>query len=414
MQTLLDAKDLGLPAEGRARPPSGDEILDRSSLSGQMGSLNSSDTLAPLLLALHAPRARVQKPAQHLVEHGGESRQSHGKLMLNLDAVSHDSAHAPVASSNILVKRSAHPMTPVFAKRRNFAFSQTIPSRVPKPNMQLETLSDSFALSKFLTYAPQPAAWAFCVPFLAPWAQDILVALALAAAAKIWIKLWSELAKREYLPSTLTRKLIHTGTGPMFVVGWAFFSNTPYARLAACAVPVINLMRLWFASRESSTSTDRSELVAALSRSGGAGEVAKGPFYYTLVLLLATAFSFRALPGAIAVCQMAVGDGLADIVGRRVGKTKWGFVKNKTIEGSAAFLIGAFAASLGMVAGANFVGYTQLTVQAAAVPLLMVSLVCTLVELFSVFIQKAVGDFADDNLTVPLVGGILSAVLLRG
>ena len=42
---------------------------------------------------------------------------------------------------------------------------------------------------------------------------------------------------------------------------------------------------------------------------------------------------------------MAVGDGPADIVGRRFGRTPWPAVPDKTVEGSAAFVAGAFAAS---------------------------------------------------------------------
>jgi len=383
-------------------------------LNGQGRSSNSSDVLPSILLAVHPPAARVRAPMQKLlVQHGGESRQPQPPIVPM--RVQERSDGTVIGSG---ARRSPHPTTPVFAKRRNLAslgFMEAVPARTAKPKMQMQTIANP--ILRFLACLAPPAvlaqganAWVFHIPFLSPAVQDVIVALSLALAAKIWIKFWSELASRDILPSTLTRKLIHTGTGPMFVVGWAFFSHEPYAILAACAVPVINLSRLLLASREKSS---KSEIVSALSRSGSAGEVARGPFYYTLVLLLATAFSFRRLPGAIAVCQMAVGDGLADIVGRRIGRTKWGFVKNKTVEGSVAFLLGAFASSLGMVAGANAVGYTQLTVQAAALPLMVISVACTLTELLSASIQRCFGDLADDNITVPVVGGLLAAIFLR-
>jgi dolichol kinase len=243
--------------------------------------------------------------------------------------------------------------------------------------------------------------------------QDILVALVLASAAKIWVKLWSVVAERGWLRSTLTRKLIHTGTGPLFVAGWVLFSGAPTAILTACGVPVINLVRLWLAARDKTTNAESSALVSALSRSGAAAEVKKGPFYYTLVLLAATVCSFRALPGAIAVCQMAVGDGLADIVGRRLGRTKWGFVANKTVEGSLAFVIGAFASSLGMLALFRAVGYTTVTIQAAILPLCAISVACAAVELLSAPLRRLIGEYGDDNITVPLIGGILTALFLH-
>jgi dolichol kinase len=419
VQTVMsEPMEIGLRARRLPRPLPGEEVLERPHFSSRERSLNSSNTFAPLLLAVHPTAARLQIPAQKLALHDGvPSQPQRHSAPLHLHGAS---GRATVLESESGTKHARLPTTPFFAKRRNFAsreFAHTVPVRSVEPKMQLETMpgvANALAFLPAHVFAPSAnGAWVFRVPFLSPTLQDILVALILAAAAKIWIKFWSELARREYLPSTLTRKIIHTGTGPMFVLGWAFFSDSPYAILTACAVPVINLTRLWLASRESTTRSQNSEVVLALSRSGKAGEVAKGPFYYTLVLLLSTVFSFRCLPGAIAVCQMAVGDGLADIIGRRFGKTKWGFVKNKTIEGSAAFLVGAFIASYGMVAGAIAVGYTNLTLQAAVLPLLVISVACTLVELFSVFSQKIIGDLADDNLTVPFFGFVLSAIFLH-
>lgn len=46
---------------------------------------------------------------------------------------------------------------------------------------------------------------------------------------------------------------------------------------------------------------------------------------------------------------MAVGDGMADLVGRRFGKHKWQKGGHKSIEGSAAFASGSFLASMGMI-----------------------------------------------------------------
>jgi len=247
-----------------------------------------------------------------------------------------------------------------------------------------------------------------------PIARDAGCALVLALLAKVWVAFWGTLAKTGTLQPTLTRKLIHAGTGPLFVMGWPFFSDGPTAVLAACAVPVINLARLWLAGRAGLVNSDTDQLVASLSRTGDAKEVARGPFYYTLVLLAATALSFRALPGVIAVCQMAVGDGFADIVGRRVGRTKWGFVESKSVEGSVAFVLSAWAASLGMLAGCHYFGYTAITVQAAAMPMAFISVACAAIELLSAPVQRVLGELGDDNLTVPFVGALLAMLLLPG
>jgi len=236
-------------------------------------------------------------------------------------------------------------------------------------------------------------------------ARDTACAVVLAVAAKVWVKLWSWLASSGKLPSTLTRKLIHAGTGPLFVLGWPLFSDAPTAVLFACAVPVINLARLWLAG-QSRAGSDGAELISSLSRSGDAKEVVGGPFYYTLVLLLATALSWRSIAGVVAVCQMAVGDGFADIIGRKLGKNKWPFSPDKSIEGSAAFALSAFVSSLLMLGGCHALGYTSLTMSVAALPLLVISVACAGVELFP--------QLGDDNLTVPFFGALLAKLLLCG
>ena len=67
-----------------------------------------------------------------------------------------------------------------------------------------------------------------------------------------------------------------------------------------------------------------------------------------------------------------------------------------------------------MLSGCHFLGYTALTVRTAALPMLFISVVCATVELLSAPLSKVVGEFADDNLTVPFVAALLSVLLLRG
>eukprot|EP01083_Nonionella_stella_P257174 880529_1 len=48
---------------------------------------------------------------------------------------------------------------------------------------------------------------------------------------------------------------------------------------------------------------------------------------------------------------MAGGDGLADLVGRRLGSSnKWFFNKDKSMAGSAAFVAGSFVGSYSVIA----------------------------------------------------------------
>lgn len=162
------------------------------------------------------------------------------------------------------------------------------------------------------------------------------------------------------------------------------------------------------------------------------------------MLLAATLLGFRSVVAAVAVCQMAVGDGVADIVGRRYappplpppptaaarmptscvsarspsvrrhrwGTIKWPFSDSKSYAGTGAFVVGAWAASLGVVSVYHTFGYTALTAQAAVVPLLAVSVASALVELLPKG-QGVMAVLTDDNLTVPACAALVGSLLLR-
>ena len=100
---------------------------------------------------------------------------------------------------------------------------------------------------------------------------------------------------------------------------------------------------------------------------------------------------------------MAVGDGLADIVGRKFGRAKWFCNADKSYVGSLAFAVGATAASLGLLSWLGLVGAisSDLVLAVAAI-----STVCALVEV-APFLA-----WADDNLSVPFVGALLAYLFL--
>ncbi len=54
--------------------------------------------------------------------------------------------------------------------------------------------------------------------------------------------------------------------------------------------------------------------------------------------------------GVVLLATMACGDGLADLVGRRLGSTnKWFFNQSKSKAGSTAFVAGSFVPSFGLI-----------------------------------------------------------------
>ncbi len=248
--------------------------------------------------------------------------------------------------------------------------------------------------------------------------HDTAVTVFAFAGAYAWLDVWVRLANRGFDPK-LSRKIIHSGSAPLFMLLWPLYSSAPSARYVAAVVPLLQAVRLIAAGklRTSPTATTTAAgsprgqgavvdggIAKAISRSGSAQEAIQGPLIYTLVLLVATAAFFRDTPvGVVAILQMAMGDGLADIVGRRFGSTKWPFSAHKSYMGSLAFVLGSFVACSGILALYSATGVLQLDIVAALPRILLISVICSIVELV---------DIADDNWTVPLAGGIAAKLLL--
>ena len=210
-----------------------------------------------------------------------------------------------------------------------------------------------------------------------------------AAGAVAWIKIWTQLAEKGAIDAKLARKIVHCGSGPLYLLVWRFYSDAALAPVIAALVPALNVIKLQKASQ------DDNELSRAISRSGDPSEVLGGPYVYTWVLLLAALVAFRTPYAIVAVAQMAVGDGLADIIGRRFGSKKWFCNPDKSYAGSLAFIIGATVASMGLLRWLGF--------PAPLAPLFTISCACALVEVLLTDV--------DDNASVPLVGGLLALTL---
>lgn len=142
----------------------------------------------------------------------------------------------------------------------------------------------------------------------------------------------------------------------------------------------------------------RDEVISAVSRSGSNQEALGGPFLYAIGLFGLTAIFFRNSPVAIvAISQMAAGDGLADIIGRKFGKTKWSFSPDKSLIGTFAFLVSGFLCSWSLL---YWILGDHLDMNAVFWPLAWISVASATVELFS--------NVIDDNILVPLVSAVLS------
>ena len=121
--------------------------------------------------------------------------------------------------------------------------------------------------------------------------------------------------------------------------------------------------------------------VQAMSRTGNPREILRGPLYYGLVFVIITIFFWYDSPtGIVALMLMCGGDGLADILGRRYGKTHIPWNPRKSWIGSIAMFSGGLILSLAILAIYISVGIFDSTLIDLIPAILFISLLATIVE----------------------------------
>jgi len=160
------------------------------------------------------------------------------------------------------------------------------------------------------------------------------------AIALGWLRLMDFLAHRGWIESRLSRKLIHIGTGPIFVLCWLMFPEVPYARWLAALVPF--LITVQFALIGLGVIKDEAS-VKAMSRTGDRREILRGPLFYGIVFVVMTLIYWKDSPiGMTALMLMCGGDGLAEILGRGLKSAQLPWSRNKTWFGSLGMLLGGW------------------------------------------------------------------------
>lgn len=160
------------------------------------------------------------------------------------------------------------------------------------------------------------------------------------AASLLWLRIVDFLALKGVISSQLSRKIIHIGTGPIFVLCWLLFPNVPAARYVAAVVPL--LITIQFFLIGIGVIKDQAA-VEAMSRSGDPREILKGPLIYGIMFVLLTILFWYDHPaGIIGLMVLCGGDGLADVVGRRVKSSPIPWSRSKTIAGTIAMFVGSF------------------------------------------------------------------------
>jgi phytol kinase len=227
--------------------------------------------------------------------------------------------------------------------------------------------------------------------------RNIIAMILTFAAALIWLRLNDNFAQRGWVSSHTSRKIIHIGTGPIFVLCWLLFSDVPYARYLAAIVPLA--ITFQFALVGFGLMKDEGA-VQGMSRTGDPREILRGPLYYGIVFILLTIIFWKANPtGIIALMMLCGGDGLAEIIGRRYGHTRLPWNKVKSWLGSLGFFAGSWLLSAFVLAVFLAAGIFPDPFSSYLLPITVISLVSSMVE--SITPQDL------DNLSVPAFAVLL-------
>uniref|UniRef100_A0A0D9V7F4 Uncharacterized protein n=1 Tax=Leersia perrieri TaxID=77586 RepID=A0A0D9V7F4_9ORYZ len=218
-------------------------------------------------------------------------------------------------------------------------------------------------------------------------AHDLVSAAVTAGVALALLRFFEELAKRGVFEQDGTN---------------ALYSSGSYAPFLAAVAPGINIIRMLLLG----LGVMKNEaMVKSMSRYGDYRELLKGPLYYATTITFATSVFWRTSPIAIAlICNLCAGDGLADIVGRRLGKEKLPYNPNKSYAGSIAMALAGFLASIGYMHYFQTFGFIEES-WSLAFGFLVVSVTAALVE------SHPISSHLDDNLTVPLTSFLVGSLV---
>jgi len=233
--------------------------------------------------------------------------------------------------------------------------------------------------------------------------QSNLLAFVITAALALgWLRLNDYFVHKGWINGPVSRKIIHMGTGPIFVLCWLLFPDTAYSRYIAALIPLG--ITAQFALVGLGILKDPSA-VQAMSRSGDRREILRGPLFYGIVFVILTIWFWKDNAiGIVALMLLCGGDGLADIIGKRYGSVKLPWSNQKSIAGSLAVLAGGWVFTLivvGIYLGLNVWDKSLIDY---VLPITVIALVGAIVESL---------PFRDiDNLTVPAVAIFLGYLIL--
>lgn len=227
--------------------------------------------------------------------------------------------------------------------------------------------------------------------------QDILVMILSSIISISFFYFTDWIKKKKIASQYFTRKLIHLALAPIFLFTFLFYSGEWFSPWIAVTIPIIYFIAILLINLEI---VKLSQLTTTMSRSGDPRELLRGIAYYLVVVIIVCIIGWTSYPlkswfsplSIFVISILAVGDGLADIIGRKMDRFKFKIFAEKSIPGSVAMFISSLFACLAFL---TVFGYDVLSM--AFLTLIIVT-IATIVEAFSP------GEL--DNITVPFTTAI--------
>jgi phytol kinase len=215
--------------------------------------------------------------------------------------------------------------------------------------------------------------------------------------AIFFLRLMDFIAHRGWIDSRTSRKLIHIGTGPIFVLCWLMYPDVQISRWLAALVPL--LITAQFVLVGTGVIQDEAA-VKAMSRTGDRREILRGPLFYGIMFVAITLIYWKdSLIGIPALMMMCGGDGIADIVGRHVRSPKLPWSREKSVAGKLSVFLGGWLLAVLVFAVYVWIGAFSGPTTRFLLPVTWIALGAALVESL---------PFKDiDNITLTAVSALI-------
>ncbi|EFA81634.1 hypothetical protein PPL_05626 [Heterostelium album PN500] len=154
----------------------------------------------------------------------------------------------------------------------------------------------------------------------------------------LWLKICQISAHKKILTSPQTRKLIHIGTGFIFIFTWGLFPvHNAMSRFCAALIP--GIVTLQFSLIGFGVMKDQ-QTVNSMSRTGDPRELLLGPASYGVIFVVTSIVYWMHSPiGITALSMLFVGDGFAGLIGQEIKTSRLPHNKSKTVGGTLAFIV---------------------------------------------------------------------------